>query len=344
MGPRASRRAVLAGGASTALWGCMGVRGQRPGSGEAAAIFEQFDPAFSSVVNVYGKPRLLGEGYIWAEGPAWHRWRRTLYFTDVPSNTAHSWTDGAGTRIFLRPSGSQGSVEGFREPGANGLLVSRSGALLLCNHGERALQSVDIATGQRTTLASSFMGKRFNSPNDVVEAADGTLYFTDPPYGLEGLDASPLKEMDINGVYRLSPGGQLTRVADFLTFPNGVALTPDGSALLVSQSDPAAPRVYRLDLDGRQEPEIWFDAGPFMAGVTGLPDGMAMASDGHLFLAGPGGVLVLDPEANCLGRIATGRATANCAFGEDGRTLFITAHDRLLAVRTNIVGLGYQTA
>lgn len=340
----ASRRAVLAGGTCALLAGC--VRG--PGGGlaiDAAPVsFEYFDPAFNAIVDDRNTPLLLGEGYHWAEGPAWDRVRGVLYFTDVPANTAYRWSAANGIEIFLRPSGGQTSSEGFREAGANGLLIDQAGKLILCNHGERAVESVDIETGNRQTLAGMFEGKRLNSPNDVIEARDGTLYFTDPPYGLEGLNASPLKEMEANGVYRLSRDGELVRLVDGLTFPNGVALSPDGVSLFITQSDPAAPHIYRLKLDGTRRPEPWFDASPFMGSNPGLPDGMAMSASGHLFVAGPGGVLVLDAEANCLGRIATGRATANCAFGEDGQTLFITARNRLLAIRTKVVGLGYERA
>ena len=339
-----SRRAVLAGGSSAFLAGCANLRSSVEARENPLISFEPFEPQFASVVDIKSSPRLLGEGYRWAEGPAWDKARQALYFTDVPANTAYRWSSAAGTEIFLHPSGGQASVEGFREPGANGLLVDRTGRLILCNHGERSLESLDVTTRKRRTLASTFEGKRFSSPNDVIEAANGTLYFTDPPYGLEGLDASPLKEMEVNGVYRLLPDGDLSRIASDLTFPNGVSLSPDGSRLFISQSDPADPRLFRLDLEKGEKPEPWFDAGPYMDGYPGLPDGMAMAADGHLFLAGPGGVLVLDADANCLGRIGTGRATANCTFGEDGRTLFITAQDRLLAVRTKVVGLGYQTA
>ena len=344
MDRKASRRTILAGGTSALVAGCIGLPDRNSPSLEPIVSFDAFDPAFFRVVETKGTPRLLGERFLWSEGPAWDPVGKALFFTDVPANTAYRWTNADGVRIFLRPSGGQGSTDGFREPGANGLLIDRTGNLILCNHGERALEVLDIATGVRRTLAGTYQGRRFNSPNDIVEAGDGTLYFTDPPYGLEGLDASPLKEMDVNGVYRVSRGGDVARIVDGLTFPNGLALTPDGHSLLISQSDPAAPHVYRLDLRSRQEPTLWFDASPYTEGHPGLPDGMAMAASGHLFLAGPGGILVLDTDGHCLGRIGTGRATANCAFGEDGRTLFVTARDRLLAIRTSVVGLGYKRA
>ena len=340
----ASRRAVLIGGACSVLTGCADRLERASPAFDANPSFESFDRGFARVVDTGASPRILGDGYRWSEGPAWDNRRKFLYFTDVPANKAYRWSEAGGIDVFLDPSGTQGSVAGLREPGANGLLVARSGRLLVCNHGERRLEALNLESGERSVLASTFNGRRFNSPNDVIEAPDGTVYFTDPPYGLDGLDASPLKEQDANGVYRLSPKGGLVRLVDWLTFPNGLAIAPDGRTLYISQSDPAAPYVYALDLEGTGQPSVWFDARPFMESNPGLPDGMAVAETGHVFLAGPGGVLVIDPAGNCLGRIATGRATANCAFGEDGRTLFVTAQDRLLSVRTLISGLGTNGA
>ena len=285
---------------------------------------------------------LLGTGYGWSEGPTWDRDRNCLYFSDVPGNTAYRWSRGTGVQVFLQPSGSA-NTEGFREPGANGLWLSRSGDLIICNHGERRIERRDFNTGVRTPLATEYGGKRFNSPNDVVEGPDGQFFFTDPPYGLEGLDNSPLKEQAANGVYRLSADGQVERLLDDMTFPNGVALSPDSATLYVSQSDPNAPllREVGLDADGNvRSDRILFDATPYMSEETpGLPDGLAVTAEGHIFLAGPGGVLVLDDEGGVLGRILTGRASANCAFGEDGSTLFITAHDRLFRIRSKALGL-----
>ncbi len=288
---------------------------------------------------------ILGSGYGWSEGPTWDRARGCLYFTDVPGNTAYSWSPGGAVQTFLKPSGAA-ITEGFREPGANGLWYSRTGQLIICNHGRRRVESLDLVSGKRTALVSAYGGKRFNSPNDVVEGPDGSLFFTDPPYGLEGLNKSLLKEQSVNGVYRLSPEGQITRLIDDMTFPNGIALSPDARTLYVTQSDPDAPllREVRLDTDGKVgASKTLFDASPLMSDDSpGLPDGLAVTTEGQIFLAGPGGVLILDSEGGLLGRILTGSATANCAFGEDGRTLFITAHDRLLRIRTRATGLQWS--
>lgn len=334
-----SRRQLLASGLSAAgLAACQSLAPSAP----PAPHIEMRDRGLRDVLDLDAPLQTLSTGYGWSEGPAWDRIRNVLYFTDVPGNTAWVWRGKGPAEVFLRPSGAD-EVDGFREPGANGLWARPDGSLVLCNHGLRRVERLDPETGQRTPLATQFEGRRFNSPNDVVEARDGTIWFTDPPYGLDGLDASPLKEMDANGVYRIRPDGRIDRILSDMTFPNGIALSPDESRLYVSQSDPTAPLVRELTLSPYGDvlrDRILLDASPLMADdAPGLPDGMAVAASGHIFATGPGGVLVLAPDGQLLGRILTSRATANCCFGADGRTLFITAHDRLMSIRTRALGV-----
>ncbi len=335
------RELVLMGGAALALSSCANETGV-----PAASDVEVLDPALSSLIDPEAPLRELGRGYGWSEGPAWDKARGALYFTDVPGNVAYKWTDAAGVEVFMDPSGAPEAAPGFREPGANGLWYARDGSLIVCNHGRRGVERLNLETMERELLVGAFEGKAFNSPNDVVEASDGTLYFTDPPYGLEGLDASPLKEQAANGVYRLRPDGTIEQILSDMTFPNGIALSPDESRLYISQSDPEAPLIRELTLaaDGSVTGDrLLFDAKPYMAeDAPGLPDGMAISSEGHLFATGPGGVLIIAPDGKLLGRIKTGRATANCAFGGDGRTLFMTAHDRLLKIETKVRGLSWS--
>ncbi|KCZ57202.1 hypothetical protein HY29_00320 [Hyphomonas beringensis] len=305
---------------------------------------EILDKSARDLISPGARLDVLASGYTWSEGPVWDRKRRCLYFSDVPENTCWKWTEDEGATVFLRPSGAPADeTNGFREPGANGLAISHDGRLLICNHGRRAVQSMDIDTKQRTTLVSAYDGKPLNSPNDVVEASDGTLFFTDPPYGLEGMNDSPLKAQDANGVYRFSPDGSLTRVISTMTFPNGVALSPDETTLYVTQSDPDAAHLLRMGLGGT-EPELLFDAAPYMAeDAPGLPDGLAIDETGHIFTTGPGGVFILSADGIPLARIKTGKATANCCFGDpDGRTLYLTAHDTLMRIRTRTRGLGWS--
>jgi gluconolactonase len=286
----------------------------------------------------------LAEGFVWSEGPVWVRDGGYLLFSDVPGNVMYRWSQAGGVSEFLNPSGYVGApTDAFAEPGSNGLALNAAGALLVCDHGNRALAKVDLKTREKTILLDRYEGKRFNSPNDLAVARSGAIYFTDPTYGLKGRDASPLRELDFNGVYRWTPGGALELIDATLTFPNGIALSPDERRLYVSVSDPKAPKlvVYDLDPDGLPTSKaVFLDAMPLRdAGGLGLPDGMCLDTEGRLYATGPGGVLVITPDGELIGVIETGTAVANCAFGEDGRTLFLASHHTLARVRLDATGL-----
>ena len=290
-----------------------------------------------SIIPPGAEVEVLAEGFDWAEGPVWVEAGGYLLFTDVPQNVIWRWSETDGLSEFMRPSGFDGEDGShLREPGANGLVIEPSGALLMCDHGNRSLSRVDLATRRKTIVVDRFEGKRFNSPNDLVIHRSGAVYFTDPPYGLEGLNESPVKELAHNGVYRLAPDGKVTLIDDALSFPNGVALSPDHRTLYVAVSDPEAPILMAYDLgdDGRPtSSRRFFDAASLMGpDAPGVPDGLKVDARGRIFTTGPGGVLVLTPQGDLLGVIDTGRATANCAFGPSGASLFMTADDRLTRV------------
>ena len=287
----------------------------------------------------------LADGFTWTEGPVWIAQGSYLLFSDVPQNKMYRWSEADGISVFLDPSGYDGPQPSpFREPGTNGLIRGPGNTILAADHGNRAIARLDLSTKKKTFLASRYQGKRFNSPNDLVLSRTGAIYFTDPPYGLEGGNESPAKELPFNGVYRLDPEGTVTLLTDKLAFPNGIILSPDEKTLYVAQSDGQRAVIMAYTLkNGRIAGErVFADMTPLVGPANpGLPDGMAIDRHGNLFATGPGGVHVFAPDGTRLGLISTGTAIANCTFGEDGRTLFLTSDKMLARVRTKTVGLGY---
>jgi len=303
---------------------------------------ERLDPAFDRLVAPEAHVEKLAEGFNWSEGPVWLD--GAVLFSDVPENVIHRWREGMTTaEVFLRPSGLLTPTAGFREPGSNGLALDRQGRLLVCQHGERRIARYEH--GRFVAVADRFEGKRFNSPNDLAVRRNGDIYFTDPPYGLEKLNESPLKELPHNGVYRVTAEGRVTLLTKALTFPNGIGFSPDERTLYVAVSDGRAPRIVAFEVrpDGTLGGErMFFDALPLRGpGVRGSCDGLKVDREGNLWATGPGGVLVISPAGKLLGRILTGQATGNCAWGGDGSDLYITADMFLLRVKTRTKGAGW---
>lgn len=301
------------------------------------ARLRRMTPAFDRIVAPDAEIETIATGIRWAEGPLWVPQGGYLLFSDPPANIVRRWRRGAGVETFLSPSGTPDPDPAvLREPGANGLALDRSGHLLIANSGGRSIDRVDLRTKARTTLVARYRGKRFNSPNDMHVARDGTIWFTDPPYGLKGEDQSPAREQPVNGVYWWRAGGQPVLVDGSLTRPNGIALSPDERRLYVSVSDASDPRVMVYDLGRDAMPtasRVLVSArAAHEAGAPGLPDGMKVARDGTLVCSMPGGIMFLTPEGEPIGLIETGAAAANAAFGEGGRALFVTASDRALRV------------
>lgn len=312
--------------------------------GEGFGSFEAKDPQFYTLLPVGTVLEKLASGFDWSEGPVWIRSGGYLVFSDVPSNTVYRWTPGEGISVHLRPSGYTGSEPRGGEPGSNGLTVDSQGRLVLCEHGDRRVGRVE-KDGRHVTLADRYQGKRFNSPNDLVYHSNGDLYFTDPPYGLVKNMDDPKKELPFQGVYRLKPNGDLTLLTDKVTRPNGIALSPDEKTLYVAVSDPEIPVIMAFDVqrDGTvANGRVFFDMKSFMKPENkGLPDGLKIDQKGNLFATGPGGVFVINARGTHLGTIKTGEATANCGWGDDGSTLYITADMYLARVRTKTKGLGW---
>lgn len=312
---------------------------------------ERLDPAFDNLIGRDAKLEILATGHDWTEGPLWvPREDGFLLFSDIPRNRVYKWQEGKGESIFLEPAGYTGSATNFKEPGSNGLLLDPKGQLVLMEHGDRRVSRLDSWEGKKkTTLANRYMEKRLNSPNDGVYKSNGDLYFTDPPYGRALKDSKPNefpdRALDFCGVYRLSPDGKLTLLTKEMTKPNGIAFSPDEKTLYVANSDPdkAIWMAFPVKDDGT------LGAGKVFSDVTkwvgkdrpGLPDGMKVDAKGNVFATGPGGVLVFTAQGKHLGTIATGVPTSNCAWGNDGSVLYVTADKALTRIKTKTKGKGF---
>lgn len=316
------------------------------GSARAAETqVERLDPALDDLIPAGAQLERLVSDLDWSEGPAWRKSGGYLLFSDIPRNTVHRWEEGEGLSIFLRPAGYIADDPAGHELGTNGLVFDSEDRLVMADHGNRQIVRLDESNFTRTTLADRYEGKRLNSPNDLVIHSNGDIYFTDPPYGLADLNENPAKELDFNGVYRLRPSGELTVVTRELTFPNGIALSPDERTLYVAVSDPRNPvwMAYDVTADGAVSGgRVFFDGSELLrAGKRGVPDGMTVDARGNLFATGPGGLLVISPEGQHLGTIVTGQATSNAAFGDDGASLYLTADADIIRVRTTTRGIGF---
>jgi len=304
----------------------------------------RLDPRFDKLVPRDAKLEKIADGFTWVEGPVWNREGRYLLFSDIPKNSVFKWKEGEGVSLFLNPSGYTGSApfEG-QEPGSNGLTFDSGGRLVLCAHGDRRIARLE-PDGRKTTLADRYEGKRLNSPNDLVYRSDGSLYFTDPPFGLPKAFDDPRKELPFQGVYRLSTDGRLTLLIKDIKAPNGVAFSPDEKTLYVSDVDPkrAAWLAYDVKDDGTvTNGRVFFDATRWRKDPYFGPDGMKIDRHGNLFGARPGGISVFAPDGTHLGSIETDLPTSNMAWGEDGSVLYVTGGSAIYRIRLGTKGAGF---
>jgi gluconolactonase len=315
---------------------------------------QKLDPALDQIVASDAKPEKVAGGFNkWTEGPAWTR-QGTLIFAEIPANNIDLWTPGKGSHVFIHPSGYEGT-EPYKgpEPGSNGMTLDPKGRVTVAGHARRnvwRLEKLD-PNGQITVLADSYEGKKLNSPNDVVYKSDGSLYFTDPPYGLptQG-DDDPLKEQKINGVYRIAgatnqkPGAapdpsKIQLIIKDLPRPNGIAFSPDEKFLYIADSGKHVWMKYPVNADGTVgEGTVFFDAN--IDKTPGSPDGIRVDKDGNLYGSGPSGVWILSPEGKHLGTIKIPEVVSNVAWGDaDGKTLYITASTSLYRIKLKVIGV-----
>lgn len=296
----------------------------------------RLSPRFSSLVPPGAVIEKVADGFTFIEGPVWVGEEQHLLFSDVRGNAIYRYSDPDSAGYHIEEFFG-GSTEGRRTWGPNGLTRDSMGRLVIADQGRRQITRIE-PDGSYTALASEYDGMRLNSPNDVVYRDDGWLYFTDPPYGLEGLDDSPLKEIPFNGIYRLSPDGELELLHQEQGRPNGLAFSPDQSTLYVANSDAAEAvwMAYDVGPDGFTDPRVFFDATDWPG--DGVPDGMKVDVAGNLFATGPAGVWVISPEGEHLGIIQPEELPANVGFAADGRTLYMTARTGLYRIRLSTEG------
>jgi gluconolactonase len=298
---------------------------------------EKFDERLNEVISDDAQVEIVAEGFDWSEGPLWIEGENMLIFSDIPKNTIYKWTEAKGKEVYLTPSGYTGSTSRGGETGANGLILNHKGQLILCQHGDRRLAlmnaPVNNPKAEFVTLADGYNGRKFDSPNDAVIRANGDIFFTDPPYGLEKNAEDPLKEAPWQGVYKWSTDGKVTLLTDTLTRPNGIAFLPGEKSIIIANSDQANAAWYRFDLstnDSLINGRLFYDATKEAATEPGLPDGLKINKAGFIFATGPGGVWIFGPDEKLLGKIKLDGVSANCAFA--GNMLFITADNYLLRV------------
>ncbi len=290
----------------------------------------RMDPGLDALIAKDAVIEKVAGGFKFTEGPLW-RPDGSLWFSDVQGNVVRSVTpNGKVTVVVENAGGAPTTPDAFIGP--NGMAEALDGSVWVVQHGNR--QIVRIAPDHTMTpVVSKVNGKRFNSPNDLVFAKDGALYFTDPPYGLPKQDEDPAKALRLNGVYRFANGHVQLLVRD-LSRPNGLAFSPDFKVLYVNNSDAARNLVMRYDVaaDGT------LSGGRVFADLTsktdGLADGLKVDAQGNVYTTGPGGVWVLSPAGKHLGTIAPPEIPANCGWGEDGKTLYMTAVTGIYRIKT----------
>jgi gluconolactonase len=307
-------------------------------AGDAADVL-RLDPSIDRIVPRDARVEQLATGFSFTEGPVWTP-EGLLLFSDPDNNRIYRWSPNLGVSVYRTKSGYSGvDIGEYRQPGSNGLTLDRQGLLTIAEHGNRRITRLE-KNGDITVLADRFDGKRLNSPNDLVYRSDGSLYFTDPFFGLPRFDQDPRREQPHAGIYRLHRG-EVQLLSSELKGPNGIAFSPDERYLYVANWDEQKKIVMRWEVraDGSlANGRVFFD-------MTSAPgeealDGLKVDRDGHVYVSGPGGVWILSPGGSHLGTLRTPELPANFAWGDaDARTLYMTARTGIYRIRLNIPGV-----
>jgi gluconolactonase len=302
---------------------------------------QKTDPALDEIVPRNPKIFKLAEGFQFTEGPIWVRDGNYLLFSDPNHNTIYKYApESKQLSVYRDKSGYNGSdIAEYGQPGSNGLTLDPQGRLTINQHGNRRVIRVE-KDGTETVLADRYEGKRLNSPNDLVYRSDGTLFFTDPPFGLPKFHQDPRKELPFEGVFSLYKG-KLQLVSKDLTGPNGLAFSPDEKYFYVTNWDEKKKVIMRYEVS----PDAKLSNGKVFFDMTSAPgedalDGMKVDQKGNLYVSGPGGLWIISPAGKHLGTIVAPMHPHNMAWGDaDGKTLYLTARSGLYRIRLNIPGI-----
>ena len=289
---------------------------------------ERISSDINKLIDLDSKIEILAEGFDWSEGPVWSKKLNSILFSDVPNNVIYKWNEKEGLSVFSKPIGYSGKIPNLKKAGTNGLTIDSEGNLIICMHGDRMIAKMEnLNTEKLSSIIRSYNNNILNSPNDLVYDSYGNLFFTDPPYGLLEGDNDKLKEIPFNGVYKLSPNGDIELLIKNLTRPNGISISNDEKILYVANSDNNNPIImkYELSKNGIKNPEVFFDGKELAKNDIGLFDGLKVHPTGTVFATGPGGVLIIKENGDHIGTIRTEVRTANCAFDDNFEYLYMTS-------------------
>ena len=306
------------------------------GQNDFIGSVERFSSEIDEFFSKDSKIEILANGFSWSEGPVWSKKLNAVLFSDVPNNVIYKWDEKNGLEIFLDNIGYSGVVPNLKKAGTNGLTLDNEGNLIICMHGDRRIVKLkDWNNNEFVPLATSFNNKLLNSPNDLVYNSNKDLFFTDPPYGLKGGDNDKLKELDYNGVFKLTSNGKLSVLIKNLSRPNGIAISGDEKLLYVANSDLNNPVImkYQISDEGVKNPEVFFDGSFLSKKDKGLFDGLKIHPSGTVFATGPGGVLLIKSNGNHIGTVRTEVRTANCTFDDKYEYLYMTSHQYLTRIK-----------
>jgi len=302
----------------------------------APPSIERLDPRLDAVIAPGTKVERVATGFVFTEGPMWRQGK--LWFSDVQKDQLLTVTPDGKVTVLMSNSGGYHNPPPGANIGSNAMVTDKDGSVLLTQMGARRIVRLDAKLGVHPFL-SDYQGKKLNSPNDLVFARDGSLWFTDPPFGLfNGMDKDPAKQLRFNGVFRYA-NGKLTAPITDMTLPNGIGFSPDGKTLYVSNYGPDMyVRAYKVGVNGTLSPPRTVIRYSDKSDKDGAPDGLKVDMAGNLWTSGPGGIRIVTPQGKVLGQIKLPEVAANIAFAGDGHTVYITGSTSIYRLRSKVAG------